>query len=41
MGVHRTEYTGGTLRDHLGLRPHRSTAAGHDGTAGRTEKEAS
>lgn len=23
MGVHRAEYTGGTLRDHLGLRPAR------------------
>ncbi|MFC9324463.1 NtaA/DmoA family FMN-dependent monooxygenase [Kitasatospora sp. NPDC057015] len=41
MGVHRTEYTGGTLRDHLGLRPHRGAAAGRDGVTGRTEREAS
>ncbi|WTG92529.1 NtaA/DmoA family FMN-dependent monooxygenase [Kitasatospora sp. NBC_01560] len=41
MGVHREDYTGPTLRDHLGLKPARTPGAAHNGTTGRTEKEIS
>ncbi|MBV2154920.1 NtaA/DmoA family FMN-dependent monooxygenase [Kitasatospora sp. SUK 42] len=41
MGVHREDYTGPTLRDHLGLKPPRTPGAARNATTGRPAKEIS